>query len=471
MGYLSAQLQAVASAPTFALTGTVQGISGLTIEAVDLPAAVGTVCAIRTATREVVTAEVIGIAGEKTQLMPLTNAVGISRGDRVETLPGGGRIACSRSLLGRVINGLGEFIDNKPGIVSCDSRRIDGRAAAAMERQNIRTPLATGVRALDGLHTCGRGQRMGIFSGPGVGKSTLLASIAKHTDADVSVIALIGERAREVQEFLQKTLGPDGLRRCVVIVSTSDEAPLMRVRSARIAATIGEYFRDQGRSVLLLMDSLTRLCHAQRQIGLAAKEPPATRGYPPSVFSLLPELLERAGNTAAGSITGFYTVLIEGEDFNEPVADAVKGITDGHILLSRALASRGHYPAIDVLQTISRVRNEVTPSEHQAAAKRVLSLCATYHDIEDLVNIGAYVPGANLQFDLAVQCRAKILEYLQQDLTNSISLHESREDLIRLASWIDEQEKQLCQCSISSSKASSATASKSRSSTNVMSRR
>jgi flagellum-specific ATP synthase len=304
---------------------------------------------------------------------------------------------------------------------------------------NIAEPLATGVRAIDGLLTCGKGQRMGIFSGPGVGKSTLLSFIGKHTSADISVIALIGERAREVQEFLQNCLGPEGLKRCVVIVSTSDEAPLLRVRAAKVAATIAEYFRDQGKNVLLLLDSLTRMCHAQRQIGLAGREPPATRGYPPSVFAMIPQLLERAGNSPTGSITGFYTVLVEGDDPNEPIADAVRGHTDGHLWLDRALANRGHYPAIDVLQSISRVRNDVTDKEQQRCARRVLSLCAVYNDIEDLVNIGAYVPGANREFDLAVQTRPAVLQFLQQDFSTPCSIEQSRQMLLKLTASIEQR--------------------------------
>jgi flagellum-specific ATP synthase len=282
---------------------------------------------------------------------------------------------------------------------------------------------------------------MGIFSGPGVGKSTLVATIAKNTSADVSVVALIGERGRELQEFVTKTLGEDGLARCVVVVSTSDDPPLLRVRAAKVAATVAEYFRDEGKDVLLLMDSLTRLCHAQRQIGLAAQEPPATKGFPPSVFSLLPELLERAGRCEGGSVTGFYTVLVEGDDFNEPIADAVKGITDGHLWLSRSLANRGHFPAIDPLQSISRVRNDVIPAEQLRAAKRVLALLATYQDIEDLVNIGAYVPGVNGEFDAAVAARPKILQYLQQDSKAASNLEQARKQLIELGVWIEQMEK------------------------------
>ncbi len=312
-----------------------------------------------------------------------------------------------------------------------------------MRRQNIHQPISTSIRALDGLHTCGLGQRMGIFSGPGVGKSTLLSSIARNTSADVSVVALIGERGREVQEFLTKSLGPEALARCVLVVSTGDDPPLLRVRAAKVAATISEYFRDQGKDVLLLMDSLTRLCHAQRQIGLAAGEPPATKGYPPSVFALLPEILERAGKTAVGSITGFYTVLVEADDFNEPIPDAVKGITDGHIWLNRALATRGHFPAIDVLQSISRVREDVVEREQVRCAVRVMSLMSVYQGIEDLVNIGAYVPGANIEYDLAVQARPKILHFLQQAPMDPCTLEIARTQLFDLVKWIEQLERTL----------------------------
>jgi FliI/YscN family ATPase len=286
---------------------------------------------------------------------------------------------------------------------------------------------------------------MGIFSGPGVGKSTLMSSIAKHTSADISVIALIGERGREVQEFLEHSLGPHGMSRCVVIVSTGDEPPLLRVRAAKVATTVAEYFRDLGQHVLLLMDSLTRLCQAQRQIGLSAREPPATKGFPPSVFAMIPELLERAGKTAVGSITGFYTVLVEGDDFNEPIPDAVKGITDGHLWLSRQLANRGHFPAIDVLQSISRVRGDVTDKAHVSAARRVLSLMAIWNDIEDLVNIGAYVSGGNPEYDLAVMARPKIVQFLQQEPEKPSDLEQSRKSLAELVNWIEQAEKTIKQ--------------------------
>ena len=441
MRYLSPQLETVEGSMPFGVSGTVQAIAGLTIEASDLALPLGSMCRISSFGGKRATAEVIGFRQDRTLLMPLSPTSGVARGDRIENVAAWPRVWCSPQLLGRVLNGLGQPIDGKGPLPLSEPRRIDARAPAAMERDHIRQPIATSIRAIDGLHTCGLGQRMGIFSGPGVGKSTLLSCIAKNTDADVSVVVLIGERGREVQEFLHASLGQEGLKRCVVIVSTGDEPPLLRVRAAKAACTVAEYFRDRGLNVLLLMDSLTRLCHAQRQIGLAAHEPPATKGFPPSVFALLPEILERAGKTASGSITGFYTILVEGDDFNEPIPDAVKGIADGHLWLSRSLANRGHLPAIDVVQSISRVRPDVCDATHVAAAHRVLALIATYNDIEDLVNIGAYVPGANPDYDLAVQARPRILAYLRQDSRAPCTLGEAKKQLFELVGWIEQMDK------------------------------
>ena len=443
MKYLAGQLQTVRSALTTRVVGQVHAVSGLTLEAVGLSLPIGAMCRIQSYGDQSAIAEVIGFQHERTLLMPLSAVNGVTRGDVIESIAGAPRIGCSPQLLGRVLNGFGDPIDGKGALPLLEQRRIDGRSVAPLDRENINQPISSGMRAIDGPHTCGLGQRMGIFSGPGVGKSTLLSSVARYTSADISVIALIGERGREVQEFLSKSLGPDGLAKCVVVVSTGDEPPLLRVRAAKVATTVAEYFRDLGKHVLLLMDSLTRLCQAQRQIGLAAREPPATKGFPPSVFSLLPEILERAGKTATGSITGFYTVLVEGDDFNEPIPDAVKGITDGHLWLSRSLANRGHFPAIDPLQSISRVRGDVTDKDHVRAARRVLALVAVYQDIEDLVNIGAYVPGANVENDLAVQARPRIVQYLQQEPNNPSSLDQSRKGLLDLAMWIDQLEKVL----------------------------
>ncbi len=441
MSLLDAQLDAVESAMPFGISGRVQGISGLTIEACDLPVPVGSLCKIESFGGKSTMAEVIGFAADRTLLMPLTATSGVSRGDRIASVSSAPRIWCSSQLLGRVINGFGEPIDGKGSLLLSESRRIDGRGVTPLQRENIRQPISTGVRAIDGLHCCGLGQRMGIFSGPGVGKSTLMSSIAKFTSADISVVALIGERGREVLEFIENALGEEGLKRCVVIVSTGDDVPLLKVRAAKVACTVSEYFRDQGMNVLLLMDSITRLAQAQRQIGLAAREPPATKGFPPSVFAMLPEILERAGKCAVGSITGFYTVLVEGDDFNEPIPDAIKGITDGHLWLNRALANRGHFPAIDVIQSISRVRGDVVAKEHVAAARKVLALLAIYQDIEDLVNIGAYVPGVNFDFDLAVQARPRIISFLQQESQTRSDVDAARKELFDLLAWIEQMEK------------------------------
>jgi FliI/YscN family ATPase len=443
LSYLTNQLDAVEHAMPYRLVGQVLGIAGVTIEATQLPLPIGSLCRIDCMGGKQTFAEVIGFQDQRTLLMPLTNTAGISRGDRICNIAAAPRIWCSPDMLGRVINGLGDAIDDKGRLPHGESRRIDAPPVRPMDRENIRQPITTSVRSIDGLHTCGLGQRMGIFAGPGVGKSTLLSFIAKNTSADISVVALIGERGREVQEFIENALGEEGLKRCVMVVATSDEAPLLRVRAAKVACTISEYFRDQGKNVLLMIDSLTRLCHAQRQIGLAAREPPATRGYPPSVFGLLPEVLERAGKTPTGSITGFYTVLVEGDDFNEPIPDAVKGISDGHLWLNRALANKGHYPAIDMLQSISRVRSDVCEREHLTATRRVTSQLAVYQEIEDLVNIGAYVPGTNLEFDLAVQSRPKILQFLQQDMKSPMAMEQTKKELFGLVNWIDQLEKAL----------------------------
>jgi flagellum-specific ATP synthase len=443
MPHLASQLESVENAMPFGVIGAVQSISGLTIEASDLPLPLGALCRITSFGGRRSTAEVIGFQNDRTLLMPLSHTTGAARGDRIENITSAPRIGCSERLLGRVLNGFGKPIDGKGPINVSQTRRIDSSSVLPMDRANIRQPISTSIRSIDGLHTCGLGQRMGIFSGPGVGKSTLLSSIAKNTSADISVIALIGERGREVQEFLHTSLGPGGMSRCVMVVSTSDDPPLLRVRAAKVATTIAEYFRDEGKHVLLLLDSLTRMCQAQRQIGLAAKEPPATKGFPPSVFALIPEILERAGKTEKGSITGFYTVLVEGDDFNEPIPDAVKGITDGHLWLNRKLANRGHFPAIDMIQSISRVRGDVIDTEHGKQVRRVLSLWAIYEEIEDLVNIGAYVAGANAEYDLAVQARPKITQYLQQDPKSPTNLEQAKKQLGDLCVWIDQLEKVL----------------------------
>jgi FliI/YscN family ATPase len=441
--YLSAQIAAADEAMPYGVRGEVQSVGGLTIEATDLALPVGSLCRISSSDGKTTLAEVIGFQGDRTLLMALEATSGVCRADKVSNIAAAPSIPCCQQMLGRVLNGFGKPIDGKGPLPLADPRRLDAPAVQCLDRTHIDKPIATSIRCIDALHTCGLGQRMGIFSGPGVGKSMLLGQISKHTSADVSVVGLIGERGREVGEFISQSLGEAGLKRCVLVVSTGDQAPLLRVRAAKVACTVAEYFRDQGKNVLLLIDSLTRLAQAQRQIGLAAREPPATKGFPPSVFAILPQILERAGKTATGSVTGFYTVLVEGDDFNEPISDAVKGISDGHLWLSRPLANRGHFPAIDVLQSISRVRSSVADAEHVKQARRILSLIATYQDIEDLVNIGAYVAGTNVDFDLAVQARPRITQFLQQDFSAPTTMPQAAAQLKELSVWIDQIERGL----------------------------
>jgi flagellum-specific ATP synthase len=447
-GLLDGYIEAVGSTSALRLEGRVCGVTGQTIEAEGLGAPVGSLCRVFTGSGGgggECLAQVIGFRGTRTLLMALSPSGGVGSGDRAESLSTSPRITCSDKLLGRVLNGMGEPMDGRGHLGVGRPRSTEGRALRPLERAAIDKSITTSVRAIDGLHTCGLGQRMGIFSGPGVGKSTLISQVAQHTSADVSVIALIGERGREVYDFVHHTMGPEGMRRCVLVVSTSDDPPLMRTRAAKMACTIAEHFRDEGKDVLLLIDSLTRLAHAQRQIGLAAGEPPATRGYPPSVFGLIPEILERAGRSEKGSITGFYTVLVEGDDFNEPIPDAVKGITDGHIMLTRDLANRGHFPAIDVTQSISRVRGDVAPSEQVRMARKVLSLHAVWNDIEDLYNLGAYQRGMSVEYDLAVDAHPKIVAYLKQDSKQPTTLAEAQRQLTELHQWIDLTERNLKQ--------------------------
>jgi FliI/YscN family ATPase len=336
-------------------------------------------------------------------------------------------------LLGRVLDAHGQTMDELPAPLLSHRVPLDSHGVSAVERPPINTPLSTGVRAIDGLLTCGRGQRVGIFAGSGVGKSVLLGMMARYTSAEVNVIALIGERGREVNEFIQRDLGPEGLARSVVVVATSNEPALKRVQAAMAATAIAEYFRGQGRDVLLLMDSVTRFATAQREIGLAAGEPPTTRGYPPSVFALLPKLAERAGRTAQGSMTAFYSVLVEGDDTNEPISDAVRGLLDGHVVLSRKIASRGHYPAIDVLDSISRLMPVVTEPAHAQAALAVRRVMAAYRDHEDLISIGAYRRGTNPLVDTAIAVHEDINRYLRQEVSQGTTVESASAELRKLA--------------------------------------
>jgi len=416
--------------------GRISGLTGLTVEVSDFAAPVGAQCEIVTRSGPAIPAEVIGFRGEVAVLMPLAEMAGIACGDWVVCLGARAMVPVGEHLLGRVINGAGEPIDGKGPLLCQTQRSVFADALSPLERRRINTPISTGIRVIDAMTTCGCGQRIGIFSGPGVGKSVLLGMIGRYTSADVNVIGLVGERGREVQEFIEKDLGPEGLARSVVVVSVSHEPAPLRVRAGFVATTIAEYFRDQSKDVLLLMDSVTRIAMAQRQIGLALGEPPATRGYTPSVFALLPRLLERCGRSLRGSITGFYTVLVEGDDLSEPVSDALRGVLDGHLWLSRDLANRGHYPAVDILESISRVMPDVVDEAHLQFARMVTHLTAVYRDIEDLVNIGAYAEGTNPEYDLAVRSRAEINQFLQQLIKDRFSFEQAKHDLKMLVERI-----------------------------------
>jgi FliI/YscN family ATPase len=374
--------------------------------------------------------EVVGFRDGHLLTVPLGGTAGIRPGDRLVARGAVATVAVGDALLGRVVDGLGRPLDGGGLIAATVEYPLQPAPINPLAREPVTAPISTGVRAIDALMTCGRGQRLGVFGGSGVGKSTLLGMMARGTEADVSVIALVGERGREVRSFLEHDLGPDGLKRAVVVVSTSDSPALMRLRAAYAATSIAEYFRDQGRSVLLMMDSVTRFAMAQREVGLAAGEPPTAKGYPPSVFALLPGLLERAGNLAGrGGITGLYTVLVEGDDHSEPVADAVRAILDGHIVLSRELGARNHYPAIDVLASISRTMPDVTRVEHRLKAGQVREWMSAIRETEDLVSVGAYVAGSNPRVDDALARRERIDAFLRQPADTPCTFAESLEAL------------------------------------------
>jgi flagellum-specific ATP synthase len=425
------------------ITGSVAGVAGLTVSAEDLPVPVGSQCEILRRTGNPLIGEVVGFKDHRTVIMPYDELVGVARGDRVCCVSTSQHVPVGMTLLGRVLDGFGRPIDDAGELHAQDYYPLLSAAPSATARRRITEPLGTGIRSIDSLLTCGQGQRMGIFAGPGLGKSILLGMISRYTSADVIVIGLVGERGKEVRDFLDRDLTSEGRSRSVVVVSTSDQSAVLRIRATLAATAAAEYFRDQGMKVLLLIDSLTRLAMAQRQIGLAAGEPPATKGYTPSVFAMLPKLLERAGQAPQGSITGFYTVLVEGDDITEPISDAVRGILDGHVWLSRALANRGHYPAISVLESVSRVMPDVADSVHREVAIRVKRLVALYHDIEDLVNIGAYVPGSNPEIDLAVRVHPLIDQFLRQQMRERVTFPEAKKALLELNAAIDQEAQNL----------------------------
>jgi flagellum-specific ATP synthase len=414
------------------LSGSVVQIIGMTASVADFPAPVGAVVEIEREAGDPARAEVIGFRDDLTLLYPYENLHGVRRGNRVRLLRTFRWMCVGSELLGRVVDAQGHAIDGRPQPALTDRTELNRRPPPATQRPRINQPLSTGIRALDGFITCGQGQRLGIFAGSGVGKSVLLGMMARYTSADVNVIALIGERGREVNEFIERDLGLQSLARSVVVVATSDEPALRRVQAAQAATAIAEYFRDQGKNVLLLMDSLTRFAMAQREIGLAAGEPPTTRGYPPSVFTMLPQLVERAGRSAQGSITGFYSVLVEGDDPQEPISDAVRGLLDGHTWLSRKLASRAHWPAIDVLESVSRLMPDIASAEHLSAAQAIRELMAAYRDHEDLISIGAYRQGANRHVDAAIELLNDINQYLRQKVDERATIESARQALIDL---------------------------------------
>ncbi len=423
----------VASSDSIAVFGRVRQVVGLVIESSGPGAKVGDICEIIGDARVPVSAEVVGFRGPNLLLMPFGEMNGVRVGSIVRPAGGTHRVPLGRELLGRVLNALGEPIDGLGSVSCADSQPVHNIPPNPMQRKMITEPLPLGVRAIDALLTTGVGQRIGIFAGSGVGKSTLLGMIARNAVADINVIALVGERGREVREFIERDLGEEGLARSVVVVSTSDESALMRIKAAFTATAIAEGFRDQGASVLLMMDSVTRFAMAQREVGLAIGEPPSTKGYTPSVFALLPRLMERAGNSDVGSITALYTVLVEGDDTNEPIADTARSILDGHIVLSRKLAQSGHYPAIDVLASLSRVMPMIVDEEQVNNANRIRELISAYRDVEDLVSIGAYKEGTKPIADTAIRMWGAVNEFLRQKVDDGGSLSDAVTSLKEIA--------------------------------------
>ncbi len=419
------------------LTGSVVQTLGLTATVADFPAPIGSLVSIERPSSEgiesKVEAQVVGFRDKQTLVMPLSNLDGIRRGSQVKLVRTTRSLRVGDGLLGRIVDARGRCIDGRPQPMLHERFPLEREPINPTQRPRIDSALSTGVRVIDGMLTCGRGQRLGIFAGSGVGKSVLLGMMGRYTDADVTVIALIGERGREVNEFVQRELGSKGLARSVVVVATSNEPALLRVQAAYAATTIAEYFQDAGKNVLLVMDSVTRFALAQREIGLSAGEPPTTRGFPPSTFALLPKLVERAGRAAKGSITAFYSVLVEGDDENEPIADTMRGLLDGHVWLSRRLAERGHFPAIDVLKSISRLMNDISSNAEKQAAQVIRQLLAVLQENEDLLTIGAYRQGTNRELDVAVAMKDEIHALLRQQVDEHTSFSDVRTAVMQLA--------------------------------------
>jgi flagellum-specific ATP synthase len=430
---LAPYLEKLARIEPCRFSGSVTELVGLLVESQGPEAAVGDFLEISARSGRVIRTQVIGFRDGRVLSMPLEETDGLHLGDRITTRQDDARMEAGPQLLGRVIDGFGKPMDDLGPIQSGVPYDLYAAPPGPLEREPIAEALETGIRAIDSLLTCGKGQRIGIFGGSGVGKSTLLGAMARSSDADVSVIALIGERNREVRDFIEQELGPGGLAKSVLVVATSDRPAPLRIRAAFVALAVAEYFRDQGKDVLLVMDSVTRLAMAQREIGLAAGEPPSQKGYTPSVFHLLPKIFERAGRFRKGSITGFFTVLVEGDDFNEPICDAVRAILDGHIVLSRELGAAGHYPAIDVLQSVSRLAPRLCSPEQKAAAAKIREALATHQRSEDLINLGAYASGANPKLDAAIRLRPRLLDFLKQASREESAFSKTMAELSELA--------------------------------------
>lgn len=429
---LTKYISALDKADGIRQSGRVKQVIGLVIESQGPSAQIGEICSIQTNGGEPIKAEVVGFKENKVLLMPLGEMDGLMPGSDVQATGESLEVGVGFGLLGRILGGLGEPIDGKGPLAIEDHYCVNNQPPNPLHRRRIEEPLSVGVKAIDSILTCGKGQRVGIFSGSGVGKSTLMGMLARNTEADINVIALIGERGREVRDFIEKDLGPEGLKRSVVVAATSDQPALVRLKGAFVATAIAEFFRDQGKDVMLMMDSVTRFAMAQREVGLAIGEPPTTRGYTPSVFAALPKLLERSGSGKHGSVTGLYTVLVEADDMNEPIADAVRSILDGHIVLSRKIASKNHYPAIDVLESVSRLMIDVVRPYHNEAAGKIRDLLATYKDAEDLINIGAYVSGSNPRIDEAIEKIESVNNFLKQNIDENYNYEQTVTGLLQL---------------------------------------
>lgn len=433
---ISKYMNAINSCESIKMNGKITQVIGLVIESQGPNVSLGELCYVcsRISNVEPIPAEVVGFRQGHVLLMPIGEMQGIGPGCEVISAQKTLRVHVGKQLLGRILDGLGNPIDGKGSLSTEQEYPLNAMPPHPLSRPRIKKLLPVGVRAIDGAITMGCGQRIGIMAGSGVGKSTLLGMIARNTEADISIIALIGERGREVREFIERDLGEEGLKRSVVVVATSDQPALVRIKGAMTATAIAEYFRDQGMNVVLMMDSVTRFAMAQREVGLTVGEPPATRGYTPSVFAMLPRLLERAGTNDVGSITGIYTVLVDGDDMNEPIADAVRSILDGHIVLSRNIAAQNHYPAIDLLNSVSRVMLEIVEKNHYEAAQKLRSSMAVYREAEDLINIGAYVQGSNANIDRAISKIESIKSFLKQDVYEVDTLDETIKRLVSLSS-------------------------------------